>query len=107
MKLLQQFLNGFNFINMKPEKNIAKAEGNEKAHVTVLAETGKQYAIYLFGGTVKSINLEVPVGNYRAEWVNTLTGKIEKDAEVNNATPPVKLEVPTYQQDIALRLLKR
>lgn len=107
MKVLRQFLNSFEFIKMKPDKNLAMAAEAQKAHATVLAEADKQYAVYLFGGPVTVLTLEVPAGQYRADWINPLTGKIEKSEEVNFGIPLLRLKVPPYQQDIALRLLKR
>jgi hypothetical protein len=54
-----------------------------KNKVTVLAEPGKQYAIYWMGGKQVNLELNLPAGNYSLEWIDPLTGKKEKKIPLN------------------------
>src|SRR5262249_35250425 len=91
LQVLKDFIGGFDFVKMSPNNAVIKGgrvtaplTGNPPgAHVTAraLVESGKAYAIYLRGGNQAELTVELPAGSYRAEWVNTRTGKVEKDEE--------------------------
>jgi hypothetical protein len=70
----------------------------------VLAEPGKAYAIYVRGGSRIGLTLDLPAGSYRAEWVNTRTGKVEKGEDVRSTGSACALTSPDYSEDIALRV---
>ena len=53
------------------------------------------------------ISLEVPEGNYRAEWVNPMTGQVDKRETVKSAKGSVVLTSPPHLEDIALKLIKK
>ena len=53
------------------------------------------------------VTLELPAGRYRAEWVNPLTGKIDKHETVKSEQGLVILKSPQYSEDIALRLIRK
>jgi len=79
----------------------------------VLAEPNKAYAVYVAPAGEKqaprqaTVSLEVPEGNYRAEWVNPMTGEVEKRETVKSAKDPVTLTSPPHLEDIALKLIKK
>jgi hypothetical protein len=72
----------------------------------VLAEPGRAYAIYVKGDGVKRLALDLPAGSYRAEWINTKTGRVDKTESVAHGARPCTLTAPTYTDDIALRILR-
>ncbi|MEI7903179.1 MAG: DUF6298 domain-containing protein, partial [bacterium] len=72
-----------------------------------LAEPGRQYAIYLHGGKQATLMLSVPEGRYRAEWISTLTGKVDKSEEVTHGGGVLTLSSPEYTDDVALRVKER
>jgi hypothetical protein len=127
MGILRKFIEGFNFLRMVPDTSFIKGgarrgeqltytwkqsgfyswrlqEETPEARVWALAEKGKAYALYLRGAYTSSITLELPAGSYRAEWVNTKTGTIERSATFSHRGGDITLATPAYFEDIALRL---
>src|SRR5256885_15618572 len=66
MKILKEFIHRFDFVRMKPDNAVIKSGVPEKGSARALVEPGKQYALYLFGGTNATLKLDVPPGNYQA-----------------------------------------
>ena len=105
--VLKEFLEGFDFIRMKPDEAVLKGGLPAKGRAHVLSEPGRQYAVYLFGGRSARLSLALPDGEYVAEWISPLTGKVLK-AEKSTATgTPVGLNSPEYDPDIALRIRRK
>jgi hypothetical protein len=48
--------------------------------------------------------LELPAGDYQAEWIDTRTGKVAKDESFAHAAAARTLKSPGYTEDIALRV---
>ncbi|MBA3441147.1 MAG: hypothetical protein H0T92_14885, partial [Pyrinomonadaceae bacterium] len=48
--------------------------------------------------------MELPPGTYRAEWVNTKNGSVEKTESFRHAGGERRLAAPLHQEDIALRV---
>ena len=48
----------------------------------MLSEPGKQYAVYFFGGPSAKPSLALPAGEYTAEWISPVTGKVLKSEAV-------------------------
>jgi len=113
MKCLQEFIRGFDFVKMKPLNSALKAPVGGGARAYVLAEPNKAYAVYVAPAGEKPapreavVSLAVPEGNYRAEWVNPMTGKVEKRETVKSAKGSVALTSPPHLEDIALKLIKK
>ena len=101
---LKKFIEGFDFIKMKPTNDIIKAGIPDKATARALAQPGKAYAIYVNGGTQANLPLDVPAGTYLVEWLNTKTGKIDKSDRLNHAGGLMTVGSPEYSQDIALEI---
>jgi hypothetical protein len=53
------------------------------------------------------VSLNVPEGNYRAEWIDPMTGKVEKRETVKSVKGTVAVTAPPHQEDIALKLIKK
>jgi hypothetical protein len=47
LKILSEFINGFNFVKMKPDNSVIKGGVPEGCTARALVETGKAYALYL------------------------------------------------------------
>ena len=105
LSYLKKFIESFNFVAMKPDTTVYSEGLPGNSTATVLAEFGKQYAIYMMGG--KQVNLEVilPKGCYTIEWISPLTGRTEKKSSLNHQGGKVSLESPVISEDIALRIL--
>ena len=107
LSILKTFLDGFDFVHMKPDPGVIRGGVPAGAEARVLAQPGRAYAIYLSGGKKADLVLELPKGRYRAEWVNPLTGKPDKTADVDHEGGRVTLSSPEYPEDVALRVLAR
>jgi hypothetical protein len=102
--ILKDFIRGFPFTRMKPDDSIFRGGLPGKATAHALAEPGKRYAIYIFGGRQSNLVLALPAGTYRADWINPLTGKIDKTETVNASAGEARLTSPEYEEDVALRM---
>ena len=104
IKVLKDFMYSFDFVKLKPDiMLVKKAPG---VFTRVLAEIGKQYAIYIDGGEKCDLELELPEGNYIVDWVSTKNGNIEKTETVSHTGGSVTLISPIYNEDIAVRIKK-
>ena len=118
LAILKEFLDGFDLVKMKPDNAIVKdgritaplsagdrgSAKEAKATVRVLAEPGKAYAVYVKGGVQAELALDLPRGSYRAEWVNTKTGAVDKAEDFDHDGGARKLASPVYEEDVALRV---
>ena len=50
--------------------------------------------------------LDIPKGKYKADWINTKTGKVEKNQMFEHSGGTRTLNSPGYNDDIALRILR-
>ena len=115
INILKDFLYGFDFIKMAPgdsairfERNIGltRKEGVPSvATIQTLTNPGVEYAIYIQGGSQADLALDIPAGEYLAEWVNPCTGGIDNAQEVAHKGGGLTLSSPPYAEDIALRLV--
>jgi Cellulase (glycosyl hydrolase family 5) len=105
MKVLKDFICGFQFVRMKPDKDVVKAGLPPKSRARVLSEAGKQYAIYLHGGLEVKLSLALPEGHYKAEWVSPMSGQVLKTADVTATGAVTELQSPKFDVDLALRIM--
>jgi hypothetical protein len=107
LSILKTFIDSFDFVRMHPDTADIKAVGNA-AKIYALAQAGKAYAVYIDGGGPGTTLLcNVPDGRYHAEWINTLTGAVDKTEDVSHAGGTLRLDSPPYSDDIALRLVRQ
>ena len=106
MEILKDFINSFNFIRMKPDNSVIKGGVPEKATARALIEAGRAYAIYINGGGEATLIIELSAGSYKAQWLNTKTGKIDKEESFEHTGGNRTLNSPQYVDDVALRILK-
>ncbi|WCJ57934.1 hypothetical protein NXS98_09345 [Fontisphaera persica] len=106
MRTLSQFIHSFDFVKMRPARELVKGGLPDKAHVQMLAEPGRQYALYLFGGKEAQLQLDVPAGTYSVQWVYPRTGQKTPAQPVRHEGGLLTLATPAYEPDIALRLVR-
>jgi len=106
LSYLKNFINGFDFIHMQPDSTTVSETLSKPPRVYVLSEKGKQYAVYIFGDNQINLELTLPEGSYKTEWMNTLTGKIEKQETVKSSGVSTTITSPNYKEDIALRIIR-
>jgi hypothetical protein len=107
MKVLADFMRTFDFIRMKPDRSVVKSGLPEKARAQALVEPGRQYAIYLKGSPLTTVTLALPVGTFRADWVNVIDGTIAATHELRHGGGETTLTIPPGSDEIALRIRSR
>jgi hypothetical protein len=109
LAVLKRFIERFEFVKMAPANGVVR-EGDAPAGTTVrvLAEEGRQYAVYVRGDGAARLALSVPAGRYRATWLHPRTGAEEKPQSVERTADAgdLRLAVPPYREDVALRLVR-
>jgi hypothetical protein len=123
LRHLREFMESVPFTRMKPLNEVIKGGVPEGASARALAAPGLAYAIYLHHGRVEkqakpryqvdagprnaTLLLELPAGEYRAEWVNPKTGKVYANERFGHTGGDRQLKSPSYTEDIALRVTGR
>ena len=91
---------------MKPDNSVIRSGLPEKARAYALSEPGRQYAIYIFGAPRAQLALDLPSGNYSIEWLNPISGRIEKREKLKHPGGPANLSSPLDAPEVALRLAR-
>ena len=104
--ILCDFINSFDFIKMSPDNSVIKGGIPDKATARALVQQGRAYAVYINGGSEAQLQVELSKGKYTAEWINTKTGKSDKNEAFDHPGGNRTLKSPEYQDDIALRILR-
>ena len=105
LRLLAEYLRRFDFIRMKPMRDIIKGGVPKEVAFQVLAEPGKQYAIYLRSGKGVALQIDLPEGKYEGEWLDGMSGRRAELPTITHGGGVVRLEPPDFSRDCALRLL--
>jgi len=113
LKILKDFMDGLDFLRMRPERRVAQQRPRTEGDMYALVEPGKQYAVYISNEVYvgredmhTELDLDLPEGRYQAEWLHPATGKVHKDEPFNHAGGSRHIDSPRYTEDIALRLLR-
>jgi hypothetical protein len=101
-QILKRFIESFDFLKMAPDRKAIARVTPRDVSVRALGHAGHEYAIYAHGGTKCTVALELPAGHYTAEWLNPLTGKIDKSQRLESRGSLVELASPDYEADVAL-----
>jgi len=103
---------------MKPDKQFIVANSlSDYVHLRVISKPGKQYALYFHHSmlnyaayTVKpgkyttKMELNIPPGNYKFEWIVPETGVICKTEVIENKGSRLSITAPEHNVDMALRI---
>jgi hypothetical protein len=126
---LQQFISGFNFVHMKYSPDLLVTAVPE-AIARVLAEAGKQYAIYIHhskpaqavpkrdqfiskyeannGSFRDTISISLPAGTYTVHWFNPAAGTWAGKASIHiREKTNYRFFTGLYTTDIALSILRK
>jgi hypothetical protein len=107
LHVLKEFIEGFDFLRMKPDAETLEGGIPEGATARVLSEPGKAYAIYVKGGSRADLKLRLPEGRYEADWLNPRTGRVDKSERFEHPGGDRAVSSPDYSEDIALRVIRR
>jgi len=106
LQILSDFINGFDFIRMRPDYSVIEGGVPDKATARALVEVGRAYAIYINGGSEAQLQVNLPEGKFFVQWFNTKTGEIDKKETFEHTGGTRTLTSPKYKDDIALRILR-
>lgn len=70
-KILKEFMNGFDFLDMSPQNQLIKKTNIKEGTVRVLANIGKAYAIYINGSSFKKKE------NFSLRWRTRLQAPVD------------------------------
>jgi hypothetical protein len=118
LKILKTFIETFNFLKMSPDAEVIKGGIPAGSKARALSEKGKAYAFFIHEPPADKakgvqnkesqpfkLGLDLPAGNYRIEWLNTLTGKIEAKEDFKHEGGIRDLVSPPYTEEIAVKIV--
>jgi hypothetical protein len=113
MKTLRAFIDGFDFIQMRPDISAIKGGVPLAARVQALVEPGRSMAVYVrrraaAGGEPAdaSLQIELPDGQWQGTWVNPATGTMSPSVVVAGGGIRA-IASPPFEIDVALRLIRQ
>jgi hypothetical protein len=123
-RVLMNFMKSLDFIKMEKFTLFSVADSGVLARG--ISESGRQYAIYPFHGSRKweewpqgptasrlniekgwftdTVRINVPLGKYRIEWINPVSGFITGSDSLDSNGGLLVLTTPRYYIDLALRI---
>jgi hypothetical protein len=118
LKFLTDFINGVDFIRMKPDKQLILPNSlSDYVFWRALSLPGKQYIMYMHhsfweysaytvqpGNYKTDMEIRIPPGRYRFEWVDPGSGKACKTEVIQSISGTVKITTPEHAVDIAMRI---
>jgi hypothetical protein len=122
LKILSDFINGFDFIRMTPDDTIIRDGIPAGGSARALVQPGRAIAIYIrkqrpASGKEPAVStppavaattllVELADGDWHAEWVDTMTGSVARTDAVRGGGVRA-IASPEYRADIALRLRRQ
>ncbi len=118
--ILKVFFNQLDFVHMQPDDSVVRRL-SPKLSVSALSQHRQDYAIYIHvplpnkpknlldhvrDNIEATIVLDLPAGHFDAQWLNTVTGKIEKKESFQQGTGDRTLVSPKFSNDVALRVTR-
>ncbi len=104
LKTLGDFIRSFDFARMKPAREVVQGAIPGDLHLQVLAEIGKQYALYLKGPIPSPLRVDLPAGQYHIEWSDAVSGKPLPAKDVRHPGLIVEIAPPAPQGEFALSI---
>jgi hypothetical protein len=120
-KILKDFMNSLDLTRLSRFTSFSGTPAD--SYSNAIAEIGKQYALYLFHGTIEddwgcsfvpkpgnyrdTLTLNaIPAESYLVEWIDPTSGIVKGSESLSWAGGNLMLITPPYLLDIALRILK-
>jgi hypothetical protein len=118
LKNLVYLMNSIDFPHMQPDKQlIVPFSLSEYVFWRAISKPGKQYALYMHhsileysaytvnpGNYKTAMELNIPSGIYKFDWIDPATGKIIRSEIIQNNSGSIKVTAPEHKIDIALRI---
>jgi hypothetical protein len=106
IKRLKDFIHGFEFVKMKPARNLIREPLPKDARCQVLAETGRQYAAYFKGAPKFAFTLDLPKGNYRVLWLDVVNGREVTPPPLVHPGGAAHFRIPDDLNECALKVVR-
>jgi len=131
-KILKDFMDGLDYTKMYHytgfigiNNNAIRNDTTGQVWGTSIAEKGRQYALYISHSFLKRLNptsgpwhyepvqgsyneqialTDIPANSYKVEWINPSEGKLVQTLNIKHTGGDLKLQIPGYSIDIALRM---
>lgn len=104
LRTLHEFMKSFDFICMEPMPEMIRKKEPKQTKGWALENEGIEYALYFQGDGPIQVTLQIPRGDYLAEWMNVVTGETTKRERLRHSGGNAVLSSPIYYDDIALSL---
>jgi hypothetical protein len=104
MKVLKDFIHSFDFVRMKPGLRDLKNQLPKNGRSQMLAEPGKQYAIYIKWPSTVDLQLELPKGTYNIDQISVFTGKTIHEERTEHTGGIKKIETAGGEREVAIRI---
>ena len=91
---------------MRPDSTIVESSFLFRKTSQVLAESGRQYAIYVFGTGPFSLGISIPAGTYQVEFMDPLSGVYEGRRKILS-DGKITLQCPAFPEDVAIKIIAR
>ena len=102
LRVLKDFLESLDVAALKPLPGLV--ESAPGAFTRALG-TKERCGVYVRGDGRTTLALDLPKGEWRAEWIDTKTGSSLKEAAFTHEGGRRELASPPYERDVALRLV--
>ncbi len=117
MQCLKQFIEGFDFVKMRPDRSFVKSGMPAGVYYRGMSERGRQYGLYHHHSTLKEyvytvtpgayeerLVLDLPAGKYRVDWIDPSTGTVLDTKRFAHAGGERSISTPKHAIDVALRI---
>ena len=107
IRVLRDFIHRFDLVRLRPDASMFAPGLPDGVTARALVDPGRAIAVFLRGsGAPTVLRLDLPAGTWAAEWVDTKTGTVVRATAVTGGKVS-SVDVPSYEMDIALRLVRQ
>ncbi len=117
MQSLKQFIDGFDFVRMRPDTSFVVSGIPVGAYYRGMGERGEQYALYhhhsklrdyvyrvVPGAYKENLVLDLPGGTYQADWIDPASGAVLGTETFTHPGGQRSVSTPRHAVDVALRI---
>ena len=101
LRVLKDFLHWFDIPDLEPRPRLVVSAPGA---FTRAIGTKRRRGVYVWGSGRTRLLLDLPKGEWQADWIDTKTGAVVQSARAKHEQGEVAFDSPAYEQDIALRL---
>lgn len=102
--VLRKIVESMDLTRLRPDPSVVALAPGAIAHA--MSVPGRAYLVYLEGKSETMVTLQLPAGRYLSKWMNTRTGRVERQERVTHSGGTRVLESPEYVTDVVLQVVK-